>query len=125
MCVPILDIEKQIEGYIMYSVDLQKLSEEYVTKVKIGETGYVFTIDTQGTTVMHPDKDQIFKKDFTNTSISKEVLSKKVGIGEYDYKGIKKLVAYSEDKEWGFIYLASIPTSELTVTTKTVINVIL
>lgn len=125
ICVPILNSEKQILGYVTYSTDLEKLSEKYVTNIKMGESGYVFAIDKEGTTVMHPKQEEIFQKNFLNISISKEVLDKKTGISEYEYNGVKKLVAYNEDKGMGLIYLANIPTSEFMETSKTVVNLML
>lgn len=125
ICVPILDNEKQILGYIIYSVDLEKLSEKYVTNIKMGASGYIFVINSEGITLMHPNKEEIFQKNFLNVSISKEVLDKKAGIGEYEYNGVKKLVAYNGDKDMGLIYLANIPTSEFMETSKTVVELML
>lgn len=122
MCMPIIDEEKQILGYVIYQVDLQKLSQKYIVDTKIGKSGYVFAIDGEGTTVMHPNNDEIFKKGILNTSIGKELLSKKTGNGEYEYNGVKKIISYKENPEWGLIYAANIPASELTVVTSTVIN---
>ncbi|OOM78858.1 methyl-accepting chemotaxis protein [Clostridium sp. BL-8] len=122
MCMPILDEEKQILGYVIYQIDLQKLSQEYIADTKIGKSGYVFAIDSEGTTVLHPKSEEIFKKGILDTSIGKELLSKKTGNGEYEYNGVKKLISYKENTEWGLIYAANIPASELTVVTSTVIN---
>lgn len=125
ICVPILNSEKDVLGYVLASVDLQKLSEKYVTNIKIGSSGYIFAVDKEGTTVLYPKKEEIFQKNFLKTSIAKEVLDKKIGIGEYEDNGEKKLVAYNEDKDMGLIYIATIPTYELTGVTKTVINLII
>ncbi|MCH5138671.1 methyl-accepting chemotaxis protein, partial [Clostridiaceae bacterium UIB06] len=125
ICVPVLNAEKQILCYVAYSVDLERLSKKYVTNIKIGSSGYIFAIDNNGTTVMNPNKDEIFKKSFLNTSIANEVLQKKTGTGEYEYNGVKKLIAYNVDKDMGLIYGANIPTSEFMGISKTVINIML
>ncbi|WP_411678752.1 methyl-accepting chemotaxis protein [Clostridium thailandense] len=122
ICVPILNSEQKIIGYIIYSVDLEKLSNKYVTNIKIGSSGYIFAIQEDGTTLLHPNKDEIFTKNFLKVGISKEILNKKSGIGEYEYNNVKKLVAYNEDKEMGIIYIANIPIAELMKTSKAVIN---
>jgi len=125
ICVPIFNDEKQILGYVTYSADLEKLSEKYVTNIKMGASGYIFVIDKEGTVVMHPNKEEIFQKNFLNSSISKDILEKKTGVSEYEYNGVKKLVAYNEDKDMGLIYLANIPTSEFMETSKTVVELML
>ncbi|MFT8347542.1 methyl-accepting chemotaxis protein [Clostridium saccharoperbutylacetonicum] len=122
ICVPILNNNKQIIGYVIYSVDLEKISDKYVTNIKIGSSGYIFAIQEDGTTALHPDKDEIFQKNFLDTSISKEVLSKKSGIGEYEYNGVKKIVAYDNNNDIGLIYLSVIPIAELMGTSKEVIS---
>lgn len=125
MCVPVLDDAKEIKGYVIYSVDLQKLSDKYIAKTKVGASGYIYVMDYEGTMVMHPKKEEIFQKNILKTSIGPEILKKKAGSGEYEYNGVKKLVAYNEDKDMGLIYVANIPTAELTKTTNTVINLML
>ncbi len=125
ICVPILNSSNEIQGLVSYSVDLAKLSDKYITNIKIGSSGYISVVDKEGTAIMHPKKEEIFQKNFLKTSIAKEVLSKKIGIGEYEYNGVKKLTAYNEDKDMGLIYVANIPTSEFTGTTKIVINLIM
>lgn len=125
ICVPVLSSNNQIIGYIVYAVDLEKLSNKYVTNIKIGSSGYIFAIQEDGTTVMHPNKNEIFKKSFLKVDVSKEVLNKKSGIAEYEYNNIKKLAAYSEDKSMHLIYIATIPTSEFMETSKTVTNLLI
>ncbi|WP_459478447.1 methyl-accepting chemotaxis protein [Clostridium saccharoperbutylacetonicum] len=122
ICVPILNNDKQIIGYVIYSVDLEKISDKYVTNIKIGSSGYIFAIQEDGTTALHPNKDEIFQKNFLDIGISKEVLSKKSGIGEYEYNGVKKIVAYDNNNDIGLIYLSVIPTAELMGTSKEVIS---
>ncbi|GKX67343.1 methyl-accepting chemotaxis protein [Inconstantimicrobium mannanitabidum] len=124
VAVPILDRQNTIQGYIVFSIDLQKLSQKYVTNIKIGESGYLFAIDSDGTTVMHPKQTEIFQKGILKTSVGNEILSKKTGSAEYVYNGVKKLVVYSADKNTGLIYLANIPESELTGISSIVMTVI-
>jgi len=125
ICIPFLNGEKQIQGYIMYSVDLEKLSKKYVTNIKMGLSGYVYVMDYEGTMVMHPKQEEIFQKNILKISIGEEILKNKTGTGEYEYNGVKKLVAYNEDKDMGLIYVANIPTSEFTGTSKTVMSLML
>ncbi|OOM16036.1 methyl-accepting chemotaxis protein [Clostridium saccharobutylicum] len=125
ICNPILSSDKQILGYIIYSVNLSKLSEKYVTNIKMGLSGYMYAMDYEGTMVMHPNKDEIFQKNILKTGIGEEILKNKTGIGEYEYNGVRKIVAYNEDKDMGLIYVANIPIDEFMGTSKTVVNIIL
>lgn len=125
ICVPVLNAEKQILCYVNYSVDLETLSKKYITNIKIGTSGYIFAMDNNGTILMHPDKKEIFQKNFLHTSVANEVLHKKTGIGEYEYNGIRRLIAYNMDKDMGLIYVANIPTSEFMGISKAVINIML
>ena len=125
MAVPILNTEKQVLGVIIYSINLEKLSEKYINNIKIGSSGYIFAINNDGTTVIHPNKEEIFKQSLLATSIGTEILTNKTGTGEYEYEGTKKLIAYDEDKDWGLIYAANIPTSEFTGLARTTTNLML
>ncbi|MCH5138270.1 methyl-accepting chemotaxis protein [Clostridiaceae bacterium UIB06] len=122
ICVPVLNGDTKIQGYVIYSVDLERLSQKYITNTKIGTTGYIYAMDYEGTMVMHPKKEEIFQKNILKINIGKDILNKKTGTDEYEYNGVKKLVAFNEDKNMGLIYVANIPTTELTETTTTVIN---
>ncbi|AGX44691.1 methyl-accepting chemotaxis protein [Clostridium saccharobutylicum] len=125
ICNPILSSDKQILGYIIYSINLSKLSEKYITNIKMGSSGYMYAMDYDGTMIMHPNKDEIFQKNILKTDIGEEILKNKTGIGEYKYNGVRKIVAYNEDKDMGLIYVANIPIDEFMGTSKTVVNIVL
>lgn len=125
ICVPILNNEKQIQGYTMFNVNLEAISDKNVTNIKIGSSGYVYAMDYEGNMLMHPNKEEINQKKILETKIGQEILTKKSGIGEYKNNNANLLVAYGEDKDMGLIYAANIPTSEFMGTAKTVMYLIL
>lgn len=91
----------------------------------MGSSGYMYAMDYDGTMIMHPNKDEIFQKNILKTDIGEEILKNKTGIGEYKYNGVRKIVAYNEDKDMGLIYVANIPIDEFMGTSKTVVNIVL
>ncbi|WP_443110710.1 cache domain-containing protein [Caloramator sp. mosi_1] len=53
---PIKSIYGDFAGALIFSIDLQKLSNRYIEEVKLGKNGYLFVLQRDGTTIVHPDK---------------------------------------------------------------------
>lgn len=97
--------------------DLVNLSdfEEKVTSIKFGDEGYPILLDDTGTFLVHPSlkgRNMIEEND-PQRSIIEEVLEKRNGILEYDWKNPndkksrRKFVVYSEIKEFKWIIASS------------------
>ncbi|MCY6370004.1 methyl-accepting chemotaxis protein [Clostridium ganghwense] len=122
---PILDVTNQISGVLMQVVDLTKISEMYIDNIKIGDTGYIFIAVEDGTTIMHPNKEEILKKNLLKIDIGQNILDTKNGIDSYTYNGVEKLISYETDSKTGWTYIATIPIKELTKVSDSIVKIIL
>lgn len=123
VAVPILDSKNEIKGSILTSVSLSSISK-ITNGIKIGDTGYVYIVESDGTMIAHISEKEILQKNIFNIDIGKEILEKKQGVGQYTYAGVTKLVAYDTNKELGWTFVANIPVKELTKTANLVIMVL-
>ncbi len=96
----------QITGVLTATLDANFMSN-LVKGIKLGESGYAFIINREGTTIAHPNNELVIKqyniiKAATQEQGLKELaaLTQKMikggsGSGEYSYQGTKKVLAYS------------------------------
>ncbi|MTK13300.1 MAG: methyl-accepting chemotaxis protein [Clostridiaceae bacterium] len=122
---PVLDNSGELIGVIIQTVDLKLLSKQYIANNKIGETGYLYILQNDGTTVAHPKEDEILKKSAANTDFGKKIISTKKGIIQYNYNGVEKLSAYDYNESLGWIFVATVPISEITKSNITIVKVLL
>ncbi|MCD4824192.1 MAG: SpoIIE family protein phosphatase [Phycisphaerae bacterium] len=102
---------KEFIGVVTVDVSLSWL-EEFVSSIKVGETGYGFLISNKGTLITHPDKDLVMNKtleEVARTRNNPELL--KVGgqmlQGEAGFVPVKNTVTKKET----WIAFAPVPTT--------------
>ncbi|MFD3157153.1 methyl-accepting chemotaxis protein [Haloimpatiens sp. FM7330] len=122
---PILDENSQFIGAVVEPIDLYSISQKYIKNIKIGQTGYTFIVDNNGTTIAHPKDEELLKKNLLKIDIGKEILNSKNGIDVYEYNGVKKLTSYSLDKNTNWIYISTIPLSEFTKVSSSILKIII
>ncbi|WP_195923563.1 methyl-accepting chemotaxis protein [Clostridium tepidum] len=108
----------QVQG-IFYGAKEATFLSDIVSKIKYGKTGFGIIINDKGTTVGHANKKlvlsqsntvEIAKKDESFKSLAsliENIISeKKVGNGEYEYKGTKNIVGFSpiEGTNWTIVF---------------------
>ena len=97
-CTPILDQQDRFAGAIGLTFKLDMLMD-LVSKTENGETGYSFMVNGDGDIIAHPVADHIFKLNIGREpgmgDISSAMLSGDTGIGEYEFRGVNKVAAYS------------------------------
>lgn len=125
LAIPLLNKANNIEGSILLDISLTKLSKKCINPVKIGNTGYVYILDKSGTTLMHKDSNEILKKNFLKTDISKEVLNTEKGTSKYKFDNTEKLVSYVKNKNLNWIFVSTVPESELTSIYYTIFKLVL
>ncbi|MBV7273163.1 methyl-accepting chemotaxis protein [Clostridiaceae bacterium UIB06] len=122
---PVLDKNGELLGVIVQTINLKLLSKKYIINNKVGETGYIYILQSDGTTIAHPNESEILNKTILNNDFGKKIVSTKKGIMEYNYGGIEKLSAYDYNENLGWIFVATVPMSEITKANVTIIKVIL
>ncbi|NFN86045.1 methyl-accepting chemotaxis protein [Clostridium sporogenes] len=108
----------QIQG-VFYGAKEATFLSDIVSKIKYGKTGFGIIVNDKGTTVGHANKKlvlsqsntvEIAKKDASFKSLAdliENIISeKKVGNGDYEYKGTKNAVGFSpiEGTNWTMVF---------------------
>ena len=111
-----------------YSGEIRQLKER-IKSIKIGETGYVYVLDTQpgdtyGRLVIHPSKEGqsiLEQKDETGREFIKEFLAANGGVTRYAWRNEElgetrareKIVVGQPFSDWGWLLAGSTYTDEL------------
>lgn len=94
------------------NIDLDNYSSS-LSKIKVGNGGYIFICDTEGLMISHPDNSMIGKDTATKLSFWQDALNNKEGFTTYEYKGAERFGAYYTSEVTGWKIIASLSTSEL------------
>ncbi|MFQ3574556.1 MAG: Cache 3/Cache 2 fusion domain-containing protein, partial [Thermodesulfovibrionales bacterium] len=124
---PIKDKQNKVIGILFIGFDITSsingmLNE--IAKIKVGDTGYVFILDSKGTAVLHPaqkGKSMIDAKDADDKPIIKEFVEKKEGIMTYRWINKElgemfpreKIAVYAHAKGFNWIIASGSYTDEL------------
>jgi methyl-accepting chemotaxis protein len=84
----------QIIGVIVGAINIAYLADNYIDHVKPGGTGYLYAFDRRGMVVAYPKKEEILKLDVSKFDFGREMMSRKNGMVNYEFRGVKKKVAF-------------------------------
>ncbi|GAA0735183.1 methyl-accepting chemotaxis protein [Clostridium oceanicum] len=111
--VPIKDDNGKVTGALAGVVDGLGLSD-MVKDIKYGEESFTFMINNEGRTIADKDKDlvlnseNLLKQSKTDSSLESlgkiytRMVSGETGVGEYEYKGVKKYLGFTPIKITGW-----------------------
>jgi len=108
---PIMEGNKII-GILGTPLELSDFSENFVSKSHVGETGYVYVLDSSGTVLAHPDKSKILSPEFQRLDFAREIVSGGNGRLGYTYGGVTKTAEFRRAQN-GWIVVATEPDEEL------------
>lgn len=95
---PLLDSSGSIVGAMcLVYENLDNSLENIISDNKLGTGGYVYIVDSTGKALFHPHYKDI---DLSNEYFTKEILHKKLGYLDYEFKGKKKLATYKYFEPW-------------------------
>ncbi|QEK11560.1 methyl-accepting chemotaxis protein [Crassaminicella thermophila] len=114
----VIDNDKVI-GVIGVDINLRLLSEN-LSKITIGNEGYIYVTDKNGIMIAHPNKELIGKDDFRKLSIWEQAHSKKSGFFEYLFKGRNKFAVFYTNPITGWKIVASMDHDELLTDTNVI-----
>ncbi|WP_207264881.1 methyl-accepting chemotaxis protein [Desulfovibrio sp. Huiquan2017] len=97
-------------GYVGMSV-LGEAFSDYLSPIKVGDSGYAYMFDAEGKILAHPDTSLIFK-DLSRFDFIQEGLRRKNGFIEYEWKGAMKYMAFGQVKRTGWIVALSAERSD-------------
>jgi methyl-accepting chemotaxis protein len=105
IAVPLISPNEEISGVLVAFVSVPKLSE-FVQKIKVGTTGYVFIVDNHGNLLAHPDmRYALSRPSLNNVSVVQQLVKGNSGIGSFTQNGTDYLSAYvfHPDLRWGIV----------------------
>lgn len=102
--------------------DLQKLRDIF-HKIKIGESGYPFVIDQDGTLLIHPYAEG---ENWMDEPFIRQIITEKNGFAKYRLTrdGIRKMAVFSYFDEYGMYLGATVPVRDISagILNKIIIN---
>lgn len=107
-----IKIQNSIIGVLVQSIDIKKLSEKYIGQAKLVNEGFLFVLESDGTTIMYPDSKEIFTQNIANTDGGKQIIKNKKGQNRYFYKQ-DMMAVYKPDSRLGWIFVAAFPMAKL------------
>ena len=97
-----IKVRDQLVGIMGLPIELNVFSDEFISTVKIGKTGYMYLLDSAGNVLAHPDKKYILKTNLNDFEFGKNMLALKNGTLNYTWEGDDKIaeVATYDKKGW-------------------------
>ncbi|MEK6263380.1 MAG: Cache 3/Cache 2 fusion domain-containing protein [Clostridium sp.] len=105
--VPLVNKDKKVIGAIgVGNTLLNSYLEEKLSNIKIGKTGYVYIMDSDGKAIVHPEDKG---KNISKYESSQKIFSSKDGLIDYTHKGVHKLAytMYIEPYDWYIVTTAN------------------
>lgn len=120
--VPIKDDGGAIIGMLKRIINLSNINL-YIDEVEIGNSGYVYVIDENATLIYHGSKEKMdlavgeFQDREELDDLLKQVASHKlknrIGIIQYDNRGVDTIAAYSQIEELDWVVLVAMDNGEI------------
>lgn len=107
LTVPIFD-QGEVVGIMGTPIELNAFSDKFISNSKIGETGYLYMLDSRGIALAHPKKENILETNFADYDFGQIMLEKRNGSTEYVWEGEKKIVEFKEFKDKGWIVAGTV-----------------
>jgi methyl-accepting chemotaxis protein len=103
----------RVVGVLGSPIELQAYSKEEIDNIKIGNTGYLYLLDKNGTFLAHQDKSLILDSNLAKFDFGKEILARKNGEIKCVFRGVKKYCVFREYEKRHWILVGAIPEKEL------------
>ncbi len=85
----------RVIGVFLVSISLGQTTDKFITPIHIGEKGYAYMLDADGTIIAHPEKERILDQKITDFDFGQELLAQKEGLFDYLWNGHPKEVYLS------------------------------
>lgn len=102
---PIKNNQQEIIGAIFVTIELDTVIDQ-INQTKIGQTGYIYLVNSQGHILQHPDSERIrWGQDVSKWAPVKAVMGQQTGWTTYEVNDQKKIAAYSyiQNTGWGLV----------------------
>lgn len=122
---PIKGENGEFIGILGASIDLERLASKYVEGIKLGNQGFIFIMQSDGTIIAHPDSQKLMKKDMASTEYGKKILNNKNGKVNFDYKGKKYIAIFSTNDYLKWKFVSATPYEDIMAVSKSIMKTIL
>ena len=95
-------------GVLYGMVDMEAFASAVISKIKIGQTGYICIFDRSGLIISHPDTTLMMRQSLKNTLWGAEILAQPDGLISYEYNEHSRVASYRQFGEQGWIVAAVI-----------------
>lgn len=120
---PLLDKNQKVIGAIALGYNtLNEYLEKTLSDIKIGQTGYVYIMNSKGDVLVHPN---IKGQNIGNYDFSKKMFKSNNGVIEYKFNGISKLAAYKYFQPWDWYIVTTANYDDLKSSSKSILNMTL
>ena len=117
---PLLDENKKVIGAIGIGEKvLNNYLESTLSNIKLGKTGYMYILDSDGNIVIHPSEEG---KNIRNYDFVEEISSTKNGSIQYTYGGEKKVAYYQYFEPWDWYIVITANYDELNAPSKSILE---
>ncbi len=106
-------VGETVVGTVYASVELARFTGEVLDGIQLGETGYVYMINSAGVVIAHPQRDYIMELDISGEEFGAAMMAEKNGFLEYPWEGKKTVAAFAEVPSTGWILATRTAHSEL------------
>ncbi|MBM7871672.1 signal transduction histidine kinase [Clostridium pascui] len=120
---PLLDKNQKVIGAIALGYKtLNEYLEKTLSDIKIGQTGYVYIMNSKGDVLVHPN---IKGQNIGNYDFSKKMFKSNNGVIEYKFNDISKLAAYKYFQPWDWYIVTTANYDDLKSSSKSILNMTL
>jgi methyl-accepting chemotaxis protein len=98
---PILENGK-VNGAVIVSLIINKMSEKFILPINVGETGYAYVSDNTGRVIAHPDPKKILNLDISGSEFGKAFRAREKGFVHYDWEGHVKIAGFGRISKTGW-----------------------
>jgi len=125
---PVITGDGGVVGVVGCALKVSFMADK-LNEIKVGKTGYLYVVNKEGMFLIHPDEKQVLK---TNIKVEKGmekfaalIFSGKEGVGEYEFKGVKKFAAFSQVPKTGWVAVAAVNKDEVMASLYAIRNTII
>lgn len=109
-----------VTGVIYAVLDMKLFTDNFITPVKMGKSGYAYVINSDGVLIAHPDKKLILNKEAADKfTFLKTMTTSRDNLLRYKWEKKQKLVAFEKIPVTGWIVALGVTENEIYSTVKT------
>jgi len=113
-------VGSRVAGLLGTPVELTDFSGAFLQKCRLGQTGYLYMVDAQGTVLAHPDTSKIFTENVARYDFGREMLSRASGSLTYTYAGAQRVAQFQRSRRKEWTIAAVMPEAEFQAGARTI-----